>query len=122
MTWRAGLPSSMSDDATRILLLHMLDSSREAHEYVRGLSREDLDGKRQLQHSLIRCIEIVGEAASRIAPAYCRSNPEVPWADIVAMRNRLIHAYFDVDLNLVWSTCKDELPELIRQLQELLDR
>ena len=111
----------MSHDPTWVLLRHMLHSSREAHEFVRGKTRKELDVERQLQHSLIRCIEIIGEAASRIDPDFRKAHPDIPWGDIIAMRNRLIHAYFDVELDFVWTTSKDELPELIRQIEELLD-
>ena len=110
----------MSHRSVQVLLRHMLDAAREAHDFVQGKTREDLQAERQLQHSLIRCIEIVGEAASRIDQDFQDTNPEIPWADIIAMRNRLIHAYFDVELDVVWSTSKDELPELIQKLERLL--
>ena len=112
----------MSHRSPQILLRHMLDAAREASLFVQDKSRKDLDGDRQLQHSLIRCIEIVGEAASRIDFDFREAHPQIPWIDIVAMRNRLIHAYFDVDLDIVWSTSKNELPALIRQIEKLLDR
>lgn len=111
----------MSRRTVQVLLQHILDAAREAHEFVSGKSREDLDGERQLQHSLVRCIEIIGEAASRIDSDFRGEHPEIPWSDIVAMRNRLIHAYFDVDLDIVWSTSKDELPNLVQQIERLLN-
>lgn len=111
----------MSRESVVILLRHMLDAAREAHEFVRDKSREALDGDRQLQLSLIRCIEIVGEAASRLDADFRNEHPRIPWGDIIAMRNRLAHAYFDVDLDIVWSTSKEELPELILQIESMLD-
>lgn len=89
----------------------MLDAVREACYFVRGKSRQELDGDRQL--SLIHCIENIGEAASCIDPDFREAQPETPWIDIIGMRIRLNHAYCDLGLGLVWSTSKDDLPELI---------
>lgn len=106
------------DDVIR--LRHMLDAAQEACSFAVGRVREDLDIDRQLTLSLVKDIEIVGEAASRIS-ADCRSAyPEIPWQDIVAMRNRLIHGYFDIDLDIVWRTVIEELPSLIAVLDHIL--
>lgn len=111
----------MSRKPVDILLRHMLDAAHEAVEHLSGRSRDELHEDRQLQHSLIRCIEIIGEAASRIEPEFRDANPLIPWLDIIAMRNRLIHAYFDIDLEIVWSTVRDELPELVQQIEQVLN-
>jgi uncharacterized protein with HEPN domain len=68
--------------------------------------------------SLVKCIEIVGEAASRASPEMREALPELPWPDIVGMRNRLIHAYFDVDHDRVWDTVHQDLPGLITALRK----
>jgi uncharacterized protein with HEPN domain len=68
----------------------------------------------------VKCIEIVGEAASRISEETRQQAPQMPWQDIVSMRNRLIHAYFDVDLDRVWDTVEGDLPFLMTQLEALL--
>jgi len=73
-----------------------------------------------LVHSLVRCIEIVGEAAAVVSAEGRRKLPDLPWADIVAMRNRLIHGYFQIDLDRVWDTVTDDLPPLITALREAL--
>ena len=104
----------------RIRLQHMLDAAREALSFADGHSREDLDSNRMLALSLVKCIEIVGEAASRIAQEAQQQESQIPWQDIVSMRNRLIHGYFDVDLDRVWDTVEGDLPALIAQLEELL--
>ncbi len=72
--------------------------------------------------SIIKEIEIIGEAASRISDETMLTSPEIPWKDIVGMRNRLIHGYFDVDVKLDWNTAKNNLPELIKSLKDLLKR
>ena len=69
---------------------------------------------------MIRCVEMIGEAAARVSDATYSSTPNIPWAAIVGMRNRLIHAYFDIDVDIVWKTVTVELPALKVQLQMLL--
>ena len=98
----------------------MLDSSRDALLFVRGKRREDLDGDRQLQLALVRCIEVIGEAAARITAEFRDAHPEIPWRPIVGTRNRLIHAYFDVNLNVIWQTAREELPALEATLVRIL--
>jgi uncharacterized protein with HEPN domain len=98
----------------------MLDAAMEARAFTEGCSREDLDHNRLLALALLKCIEIIGEAASRISPITQAGHPELPWADIIGMRNRLIHAYFDIDLDLVWDTVTIDLPPLIAMLQAAL--
>ena len=105
------------DDTIR--LQHMLDASREAVSFAADRSREDLDHDRMLALSIVKCIEIVGEAASRVSGETQALVPQLPWQDIVGMRNRLIHAYYDIDLDRVWDTVLDDLPPLIAQLEEL---
>jgi uncharacterized protein with HEPN domain len=103
-----------------VRLRHMLDSGREAVSYAARRQRADLEHDRMFVHALVRCIEIVGEAASRIS-AQCRAEiPRIPWSDVVGMRNRLIHAYFDIDLDLLWNTVQDDLPPLIVELEKIV--
>jgi uncharacterized protein with HEPN domain len=66
-------------------------------------------------------VEIIGEAAARVGEETRAKYSNVPWADIIGMRNRLVHTYFDVDLTLLWTTVSDDLPELIRQLEAISD-
>jgi uncharacterized protein with HEPN domain len=82
--------------------------------------RADLDTDRQFCLSVIREIEIIGEAANAIAPATQQAYPHFPWPAIIAMRNRLIHAYFDIDLDRVWDTLTVDLPELVTRLQGIM--
>ena len=105
------------DDLIR--LRHMLDSAREAISYAAGRERTELNENRMLVHSLVRCVMIVGEAAASVSPG-CRAQlPGIAWADIVGMRNRLVHAYFDINLDLVWDTVTDDLPALIAELEKV---
>ena len=106
------------DDLVR--LRHMLDSARDALAFTTGRSRADLDADRMLALSVVKCIEIVGEAASRVLPDTRERIPGIPWQDIIGMRNRLIHAYYDIDLDRVWDTVVDDLPALVAELESAL--
>ena len=86
------------DNAT---LRQMLNHAREAIELVAGKSRADLDQERVLALALIQLLQIVGEAAGRVSTSYCDVHPEIPWAQIVSLRNRLIHGYDVIDLDIV---------------------
>jgi uncharacterized protein with HEPN domain len=98
----------------------MLDAAREAMSFAAGRSRRDLDRDRMLVLAIVKDVEIIGEAASRTTPATQAAHPEIPWAQIIAMRNRLIHAYFDVDLQVVWDTVTYDLPQLVAVLEPLV--
>jgi uncharacterized protein with HEPN domain len=98
----------------------MADAAREALTFARGRARADLDTDRQLVLALIKCVEIVGEAACQVAPSARQAVADVPWPSIVAMRHRLVHAYFDIDLDLVWATITEDLPPLLAALERFL--
>ena len=106
-----------SPDAVR--LRHMLDAAREAMAFAQGKTRADLDTDRQLVLALVKEMEIVGEAACQLADETTRELPGIPWADIVGMRHRLVHAYFDINLDILWTTVRQDLPELVQALGPL---
>ncbi len=104
-----------------IRLRHMLDAAQEAIGFVEGLDRSSLEQDRLLVLGLLKCIEIVGEAAAKLQPETRARCPGIPWTDLVGMRNRLVHVYFDIDLDQVWKTVREDLPPLIVQLQHALE-
>ena len=106
------------DDSIR--LQHMLDTAREAEFFSRNKSRKSLDTDRKLALALVKCIEIIGEAAAQISNESREALPQIPWSDIIAMRNRLIHAYFDINLDILWKTVIEDLPPLISELEKIL--
>lgn len=106
------------DDRTR--LLHMIEAAETAAGFVQGRTRSDLDRDPILAFALVRAIEIVGEAASKISVETRGLAPDIPWSSIVSMRNRLVHAYFDINHELVWISATEELPELLPLLRDLL--
>ena len=102
----------------RVRLQHMPDAVREAIGFVQGRARTNLDSDRMLVLSLVK--EIVGEAVNQVSKATREQLPGIPWADIVGMRNRLIHAYFDINLEILWRTVQYDLPPLIAVLERVL--
>ena len=106
----------------RVRIGHMIESAQDAARFVDGRSRADLESDRMLLLAVVRAIEIVGEAASKLSPAFRSETSEIPWGLIISMRNRLVHAYFDVDPDIVWKTCTEELPALLPQLHRLLQQ
>jgi uncharacterized protein with HEPN domain len=107
-------------EADRIRLPHMRDAAREALSFIQGLTKAELKRNRMLALSLVKELEIIGEAATNVSAELQASTAEIPWAVIVGMRNRLIHAYFEVDFDIVWITTTSKLPDLANQLDRLL--
>jgi uncharacterized protein with HEPN domain len=90
--------------ADRVRLERIRDALMSAIRFTRGRRREDLDHDEMLTFALTRAIEIVGEAATKISTETRDRYPHIPWMDIIGMRHRLVHAYFDVDHDILWST------------------
>jgi uncharacterized protein with HEPN domain len=114
------MPSFSISPEDRIRVRHMLEASLEIRQYTQSAAREDLDRDRKLVHSLVRLLEIIGEAANQVSRDLRDQVPEIPWTIMVGMRNRLIHAYFAINLNIVWSTSTQDIPPLIAQLEAFL--
>lgn len=109
---------SKQDDTIR--LKHMLDYGREVIEFTEGHSADDLEDNRLLERALCYSIGVIGEAASKISAELRQQTPHIPWADIVGMRNFLFHAYFRVEATILWNTATHSVPQLVKQLEELL--
>jgi uncharacterized protein with HEPN domain len=102
------------------LLLDMLTAACDAVEFLGGADQPQFSGDKMLQYAVIRCIEIIGEAAGKVSRSFQSAHPEIPWSDIVGMRHRLIHNYSDVRLDLVWGVVHQRLPDLIAVLRQLV--
>jgi uncharacterized protein with HEPN domain len=107
-------------DSDMVRLRHARDAAREAVQFVEGRSRADLDNDRMLNLALVQLLEIIGEAVRALSPAFCQSYPEIPWKKMVGMRDRLIHGYFDINLDIVWETIKKDLPDLLIGLDKVI--
>ena len=100
-----------SPDAIR--LRHRQEAASLALKMALGRGRPDLASDSMFAMALIRCLEILGEAASKLSPEVRQRFPGIPCAQMISMRNRLIQAYFDVDLDIVWTTVSEDLPPLV---------
>jgi uncharacterized protein with HEPN domain len=103
-----------------VRLRHMLDAAREAVGFMQGLNRNDLDENRLLALAETRLLEIIGEAAREVSQETRDKYSQVSWKLIIGMRDRLIHGYFKVDLNIVWKVIVDDLPPLISTLETII--
>lgn len=108
-----------ADDAIRIR--HMIEAAEACERFATGRGRKDLESDLLLRFALIRAVEVIGEASSKVTFDTKLAIPDVPWPAIIAMRNRLIHAYFDIDLDVLWKTVTDEVPLLSAALRAALD-
>ena len=104
----------------RIRLQHMPDAAEEAIGFSEGENRDSLDQDRKLCLSLVRLVEVIGEAASKVSIETQNNIINLKWAEIIGMRNRLVHAYYDIDLDVLWETVKQDLPELVAKLKDTL--
>lgn len=109
---------SRHEDVVR--LAHMLDHAREAVAMAVGCSLDDLPQNRMLNLALVRLVEIVGEAASRVSDARRSLHPEIPWAEIRGMRNRIVHGYDSINFRILWDVITLDLPPLIATLERIL--
>ena len=100
-------------------LMDILASARIIRTYVAGVTQHEFLQDAKLQDSVIRRIEIIGEAAGRASSLFRDENPEIPWNEIRGMRNQMIHRYDDIDMAIVWETVRQDIPRLISQLERL---
>ncbi|MDN5870463.1 MAG: DUF86 domain-containing protein [Nitrococcus sp.] len=108
------------DDLVR--LRHILDAAREAIGFVRGRRRDDLDHDRQLVWALVKAIEIIGEAANQLSPNTRKEVSGLPWEKIIGMRHRLVHSYFDINLDILWKTVHEGLPPLLTEIEKVIPK
>ena len=103
-------------------LRHILESIDWIEKDVKGMSRKEFLTNVPTQDAVIRRIEIIGEAIRNLPEELRSKHSEVPWQDIMGMRNQLIHGYFGVDLELVWRVIENDIPPLKRQVKKLIDK
>jgi uncharacterized protein with HEPN domain len=107
-----------SDDLVR--LQHMRDAAQKSVMYMQGHSRSELDENELLRLALTRLLEILGEAARNVSEPLRHEHPQIPWKAMSGTRDRLIHGYFKVDLDIVWEIITNDLPSLITELDEII--
>ncbi len=104
----------------RVYLLDILEASKLAVRYLSERAEQDLLNDIQLQDAVIRRIEIIGEAARRVSQETRSRFTELPWIEMIRMRNLVIHEYNGIDLTIVWDTVQNDLPPLIERIQRIL--
>lgn len=113
---------SMTQHEDVVRIRHMLRNAREAVAITAGKDFGHLKEDRILELALIRLIEVIGEAAARVSLSGQKQHSSIPWAQVIGMRNRLIHGYDQVDLSVLWDTVQEDLPPLIAELEKILER
>ncbi len=106
------------DDTIRTL--HILEAAHKARHFVENRTRDDLDRDEMLAISLVHLLGIVGEAANCVSADFREQHPHIPWKKMVELRNRLIHGYFDINLDIVWDTVLEDLPPLIAAIEKII--
>jgi uncharacterized protein with HEPN domain len=109
----------MSDD--HVYLMHIQDSLREVQTFIQGESYESFLEKRMVQNAVMRSFEVVGEAARRISPELRKAHPEMPWRLMSDFRNKLIHDYFGLDLEVIWRSATEDTSLLLQQIEKLVE-
>lgn len=107
-------------DRDPVYLLDIVSSARMLRSYLEGVVLDEFLRDTKLQDSVIRRLEIIGEAAGRISVQFREKHPEIPWSEMRGMRNLMIHHYDDVDLYIVWNTAQDSIPQLLELLEPLV--
>lgn len=110
----------MRDD-DRVRVAHMIDAAESLAQFMAGRQRGDLDEDRMLLFAVVRAIEVIGEAAARTSEEMRSQTAHLPWRSIIAMRNRLVHGYFDIDTEIVWNTATAEIPPLLPSLRAVVE-
>lgn len=102
-----------------VYLEHILESIRKIEGFLTGITKFEFDRSVLIQDAVIRNIEIIGEATKKISKQFTQTHPEIPWQDMAGMRDKLIHDYLDVDLEVVWKTVESDLPLLKELIQKI---
>lgn len=110
----------MSSRSFKVLLEDMLDAIGQIDVYTAEMDEAEFSKDRKTQDAVVRNLEVLGEAAGRLPGSYREQHAEIPWAMVRGMRNRIVHAYFGVDLQLIWEVVQDDLPPLKSHVAELL--
>jgi len=110
------------DKLYRVHIQDIFDSICEAEEFVGGMSFEEFIKDKKTINAVIRSFEVMGEAVKNISKSIKKKYPEIPWKRMAGMRDKLIHEYFGVDLEIVWETIKEDIPKIKPLIREILDK
>ena len=108
----------MKDES--VYLKHIVESIEKIEKFTHGIALEDFEKNDLIVSATVRELGVIGEASNKLSADFRNKHLGIPWDKVISMRNRLIHEYFGVDERIVWDTCKEDLPELKRQLLQIL--
>lgn len=105
-----------------IYLRHILDAAAHIGDFLQSISKEEFHKNLLVQSAAIRQLEIVGEAVKNLSSGFKKTNKHIPWRDIAGLRDKLIHQYFGVDVSLIWEVCQREIPQLRKQISDIIQK
>ena len=103
-------------------LLDILIAARKALKFVEGVDQNEFEDNEIIQNAVMRPLEVIGEASARISKEFRKAHPEIPWREMVGLRNRLIHEYFGIGFTAVWDSIHRDLPKLIEIIEPLVPK
>ena len=110
------------DQKNNLRLRHIIEASGHIAEFVSGVSKEEFAADYEKQSAVIRQFEIIGEAAGKLSPEFVELHKEIDWPKVVGMRHKMIHDYFDVDVDIVWNTAIDDVPSLKKSIEKIFSK
>lgn len=109
----------MSKQSEKLYLQDIFNAINQIEEYQRGMTLDTFINDKKTIDAIVRNLEIIGEAANNIPQEFKTSNPTIPWREMISMRNKVLHEYFGVDLEILWKTTHEDLPQLKQELEKL---
>jgi uncharacterized protein with HEPN domain len=104
-----------------VYLHHILDSIERIEKYTHGVSKNEFLQNGLLQDGVLRQMEIIGEASRNLSSEFRENHSDVQWSQIIGLRNRIVHAYFDIDFEIAWTIVKNDLPYLRQRVEKFLN-
>lgn len=112
----------MSDKNALIFIEYIEENIGAIEDFSGDISKKDLLADKQKQYAIIRAIEIIGESVKNLPDSFIKKYPEILWKEIVGTRDKLIHHYFGVDLDMIWKIIKEDIPKLKEQIKDILQK
>lgn len=109
------------DQKDNLRLQHIIEAAEHVADFINGVSKEEFEDDYEKQSAVVRQIEIIGEAAGKLTREFTEGHKEIDWPKVVGMRHKMIHDYFDVDVNIIWTTAINNVPPLKEAIEKILN-